>query len=408
LESFKVHENDGGVEMATVIFVMVMVAGSVNGYAGYHWSEGLWNGHRYPISIGLGSVGVDAYPNDWMETSVSFIFFDLTKGSDFTSFYRPYLQEAWVKALFTQDISLVIGHQLFMYRDGFFLHDIGDGSDAIRLRVGYVDVGATGIDLFILRKGSVFFEPIQNPRDLIGFYASKEVHDGNMFDIYGGYLNEPPWRKYLGTRLDFKIKNFLIVLEIVGSRFKRNTAYSYQGYIRFFDLPSEGSSYGLGFYGFTHDWVKPISYPPIIDMFYNGWTGFGEAMNWVVMPFGLANYLSSAQLGDPYGVYWPDMHNLRVWNTNVYLPITDRVAFRFDYFLYGFDLAPKSAKGNSLIGQEIATNLQYQVGQGVISLAVGYLSPLSAMKNIGYSDPAIVFRLWGFIPFRLNLPEGLE
>ena len=394
--------------MASAIFVMVMMAGSVNGYAGYHWSEGFWNGHRYPISIGLGSVGVDASLNDWMEASVSLIFFDLMKGSDYTPSYRPYLQEAWVKALFTQDVSLVLGHQMFMYRDGFFLHDIGDGSDALRLRVGFIDEGAPGVDLFILRKGSLFFEPIQNPRDFFGFYATKEVHDGNMIDVYGGYLNEPPWRRYLGTRLDFKFRNFLTVLETVGSRAGRNTAYSYQAYIRFFNFPSYGSISGFGLYGFTHDWVKPISYPPIVDMFYNGWTGFGEAMNWLVMPFGLANYLSSAQLGDPYGVYWPDMHNLRVWNANVYLPVTERIALRLDYFLYGFDQPPQTARGNSLIGQEIATNFQYQVGPGVISLAVGFFSPLSAMKNIGYSDPAIVFRLWGFIPFRLNLPVSLE
>lgn len=394
--------------MPSVMFVIIIVAGSAEGYVGYHWSEGFWNGKRYPISVGLGSIGVEAYPNEWMETGVSLLFFDLLKGSDYTSSYRPYLQEAWIKTLFTQNLSLVIGHQIFMYRDGFFLHDIGDGSDALRLRLGYIDEGASGLDLFILRKGTLFFEPINNPRDFIGFYITREVHNGNILDLYGGYLNEKPWQRYLGTRLDIKIKDLLTVLEVVGSRSKSNTSYSYQGYMRFFNFPSKGAISGFGLYGFAKDWVKPVSYPPILDMFYNGWTAFGEAMNWLVLPFGLANYLSSSQLGDPYAVYWQDMHNLIVWNTNVYIPITDRLAFRFDYFLYGFAQPPYSSRGNTLIGQEVASNIQYQVGPSVVAIAIGYLSPLSAMKNMGYGNPAMVFRVWGFIPFRFNLSGRME
>ncbi len=393
--------------MWPLLGLQVLTALTLSGYAGSHFVRGGWDREVVSYAVGLGSVGVTADPNDWTTASVRFLYFDLLRGSDSTSSYAPYLQEAWVQGRLTPNFAIRIGHQIFQYRDGLFLHDIGDGSDAIRLRWGMVDEGTPGLDLFLLRKGARAFE--HSDRDLLGFYGTLNWRS-QIFDLYGAYGNYKPWPRWLGIRADLRLSpRLLAVLEGITEQTPTSSAsFALQMYLRSYDLITKGTLLGLGLYGFTKDWLKPVGYPLILDSYYNGWTAFGEVMNWVVVPVALAPYVSSTTTGDPYAVYWPGLHNLWVGNAYFYLPFHLDYSVRLDYYLYRFDEPPAETGGSAMIGQEFTVNLYRQTGLATLALSSGVFIPLSATRMLGWDRPAWVVRLWGFIPFEASLAEGME
>ncbi len=395
--------------MLTLWMLQVLMAMTLSGYAGSHFSYGGWNSRSVTYAVGLGSLGLKAEPNDWATASVRFLYFDLLRGSDSTSSYQPYLQEAWVQGQFTPRFAIRIGHQIFSYRDGLFLHDIGDGSDALRLRWGVVDEGTPGLDLFVLRKGAKAFESGRQDRDLLGFYGTLNWGT-QIFDLYGAYGTYTPWPRWLGGRADLRLSSrCLTVLEAVVVRpVSGPSGFAIQAYLRIHDLWTRGTILGTGLYGFSRNWQKPVSYPLILDSYYNGWTAFGEAMNWVVLPTVLAPYLSSTSTSDPYAVYWPDLHNLWVANMYFYWPFHWASSVRLDYFLYRFDDPPLDAGNSAMIGQEFTINLYRQTGLATLGVSAGLFLPLSATKTLGWSQPAWNLRVWGFLPFEVEIPERME
>jgi len=286
------------------------------------------------------------------------------------------------------------------YREGLFLNDIGDGSDAIKLSFGSVE-NDSGLDIFVLRKGLAAIEGEKNSRDFYGFYSSWPFFNSITIDFYGGYYNSSPWPKWMGIRVFGPIQGKkLYSCTLEGALVKTQDYWSGAYQVAFKYLYKESSLFGLDIFGFGEKWIKPVSYPVLLDYFYNGWTGFGEAMNWVVLALALAPYLSSSTVDDPYALYWPDQHNFHVIDLNVLLTLVGELSVRLDNFSYIFQKSPRAFNNKHFIGNETALNPFYDRGNyGTIGLSIGYFIPSSGLKDAGFKEKAFVIRLWGTVNF---------
>ncbi len=375
---------------------LLVLLGTLNleGFTGFHLARGGWQGKAWQTPVGLASLGVVARRESWGSATVRFLFFDLLHGSRHTPTYTPYLQEASVTLNLPGASHLVLGHQPLSFKDGFFLTDIGDGLDAVR----WIGPGPGGkFSLFYVLQGHRALG--DHPTgDFAGLYWT-----GHLLDLYGALRTDGTGLLWLGSRLELQTPHLRLVAEGIGLHTPRQWHAAGQVYLRG-DGP--GVQWGAGVYALAPRWQKPTAYPSVMDQFYNGWTAFGEALNWVVLPMKLAPWVSSAQQGDPYAVYWPDPHNLWVVHLTGQKTLGDPVSLRLDLFGYGLVRAPNTGESRPFLGPEVAMTTTWSHQGVTVGLSVGLFLPRARGATLLETrSPAWSLRLWSFAPFGMSLKE---
>ncbi len=356
----------------------------VDGYTGFHLARGGWQDQIWQTPVGLASLGVSTELGPWGSVAVRFLFFDILQGSRHTPAYRPYLQEASATLHLPGHWHLTLGHQPLSFKDGFFLTDIGDGMDAVRLS-GPLTGGQAS--LFYVLQGNRFFG--DHPTgDFAGVYWSSR-----LLDLYTALRTDGTGVLWLGARAEMQRGSLETVAEVAGVHTADQWFPAFQGVLRWH---TPAGRLGAGGYYLHHHWQKPTSYPQVMDGFYNGWTAFGEALNWVVLPLRLAPWVSSAGLQDPYAVYWPDPHNLWVVNVHLRRPFGGPVALRWDLFAYGLSEDPETGEAWPFLGPELAWTATVEHQGFTVGLSAGVFFP---KEILGTEAVAWSVRLWSFAPF---------
>ncbi len=366
---------------------LVLGTFTLEGYTGFHLARGGWHGTAWQTPVGLASLGIRGRVCPYGTVSLRFLFFDLLRGSRHTPTYAPYLQEAALSLQWGTTGTLTLGHQLLSYRDGFFLTDIGDGMDALRL--SWHPTSEARVDLFYVLQGNRAFGD-RPTGDFLGLYWRH-----SMLDLYAALRTDGTGLLWLGARAQAPFRHLNLVAEAVGLRNGTRWYPAAQAYLRWHH--SRGTL-GAGAYYLHRRWQKPVAYPSVMDNFYNGWTAFGEALNWVVLPLELAPLVSSASAGDPYAVYWPDPHNLWVLNLNHQQALGNLFSFRLDLFGYGLAEDPETQKTLVFLGPEAAGTLTLQCQGFTLGLSGGVFWPHAGLST---RKPAWNLRIWGFAPFEV-------
>ncbi len=379
-----------------ILLVMELVGSLLlNGYTGFHLARGGWHGIPRQTAVGLASLGVSGEVCSLGSVSLRFLYFDLLRGSRHTASYTPYLQEASATLRLRPGLRLTVGHQLLSYRDGFFLTDIGDGMDAVRL--SWAVPWQWKADFFYVLEGSRIFGD-RPTGDFAGLYLNRRG-----LDLYAALRTDGTGTAWLGGRWEGRHRTLHFTAEAVGRYRADRVAPAFQVALR-----QQGLRYtlGLGLYYLAPAWQKPVAYPSVVDNYYNGWTAFGEALNWVVLPLELAPLVSSASAGDPYAVYWPDPHNL--WVVNLLGSRRGGVGtLRADLFAFGLAQDPETGRKGVLLGPEAALTATVSCEGFTVGLAAGVFLPTGDGKRLlGTSRPAWNLRIWSFAPFELRLDEA--
>ncbi len=374
------------------LWVVAYLVGSLmlDGYTGFHLARGGWHGTPWQTAVGLGSLGISGEVCAFGSVSLRFLYFDLLRGSRHTPGYSPYLQEAKATLRPGHGLALTLGHQLLSFREGFFLTDIGDGMDALRL--SWAVPWRWKLDAFYVLQGSRAFGD-RPTGDFAGAYLSHRV-----LDLYGALRTDGTGLAWLGLRGEGRRHRWHAVAEVAGLWQGRRVHPAGQVYVRYQAIPR---TLGAGVYYLAPHWQKPVSYPQVMDNFYNGWTAFGEALNWVVLPLALAPVVSSAPVGDPYAVYWPDPHNLWVIH-GMGSQQVGLLHLRADLFGFGLAQDPETGQKGVFLGPEATLTVTASCEGFTVGLTAGVF--LGERERIlGTRQAAWNLRIWSFVPFEVQL-----
>ena len=360
-----------------IVFLFFALDNSFVGSAGVFWA-------RPDLMVISGELGQRLdFGKAGLE--VRFAYWDIARGDLNAEGHEIYPSRAYLE-LSPGPFLIRLGRQGLGYGDGLWLSDLDMGSDGAR--VGLRLASARVDLLWFLRSDSLL--PGSRPdRNLVGSYLSLGP-DWLSLDLYGGSETQAGPDRWAGARFYFNRTGFKLKAEIASNRL--GNAWLGQGV--FWGLGV--AEIGGGFFHFSESWRSPFSYPYIMDEYYNGWTGFGDAMSWAAMTDTiLAPYVSSCR-GGPYGIYWMDMHSLEVADLSVLFGITEELSGRADALFYLY------LPGREEIGKEASLNLFYDTEGFRFGLGGGYMIPGDFLRGLGRDEPYWTVRLWGFRGFELG------
>ena len=357
--------------------VEASVENSFLGSAGFFWA-------KPDLMVISGELGQRLdFGNAGLE--VRFAYWDIARGDLNGEGHELYPSRAYLE-LAPGPFCFRIGRQGLTCGDGLWLSDLDMGADGARLSLELPGLRADA--LWFLRSDSLLpgFRP---DRNLVGSYMSFGPEWFSL-DIYGGAETQAlPQDRWLGARLYFNRTGFKLKGELASNRF--GNAWLGQGV--FWGLGV--AEIGGGFFHFSESWRSPFSYPYIMDDYYNGWTGFGDALTWDAMTDTLlAPYVSSGD-GGLYGIYWMDMHSFEVADLSVLFGITPDISGRADALLYLY------LPGREEIGKEASLNLFYDTDGFRFGVGGGYMTPGDFLRGLGRDEPYWTVRLWAFRGFEM-------
>lgn len=317
---------------------------------------------------------------------VRFAYWDIARGDLNGEGHELYPSRAYME-LAPGPLCLRIGRQGLTYGDGLWLSDLDMGADGARISLEFPNIRADM--LWFMRSDSIL--PGARPdRNLAGSYICIGP-EWFCIDFYGGLETQAFPDRWLGARFYFNRTGFKIKGELASNRL--GNAWVAEGV--FWGLGV--AEIGGGFFHFSEAWRSPFSYPYILDEYYNGWTGFGDALTWDAMTDTiLPPYVSSGN-GGPYGIYWMDMHSFEAADISVLFGITPELSGRLDGLAYLY------LPDREEIGEELSLNLFYDVEGFRFGVGGGYMTPGEFLKSLGREDPYWTIRAWAFRGFEIGL-----
>lgn len=346
------------------------------GSAGFFWA-------RPDLMVISGELGQRlCFGNAGLE--VRFAYWDIARGDLNAGGHELYPSRAFLE-LRPGPFYLKIGRQGLTFGDGLWLSDLDMGVDGARVGLELPNMKLDA--LWFLRSDSLLpgFRP---DRNLAGTYISLGPEWFSL-DIYGGTETQAWPDRWAGARLYFNRTGFKLKAELSSNR--KGNAWLLEGV--FWGLGV--AEIGGGFFHFSEAWRSPFSYPYIMDEYYNGWTGFGDALSWDAMTDTLlAHYVSSSD-GGIYGIYWTDMHSFETADISVLFGITGDISGRVDALVYLY------LPGRQEIGKEASLNLFYDTEGFRFGVGGGYMTPGDFLRGLGRDEPYWTIRLWAFRGFEL-------
>ncbi len=353
------------------------VSNTFLGSAGFFWA-------RPDILVISGELGQKTgFERAGLE--VRFAYWDVARGDLNAGGHEVYPSRALLE-LYQGPVLLRLGRQSLTFGDGLWLSDLDMGADGVRLSIRLPNIRADA--LWFLRSDSLL--PGSRPdRNLAGSYMSLGPEWFSL-DFYGGSETQARPDRWAGARLYFNRTGFKLKGELASNR-KGN---AWLAEVVFWGLGV--AEMGGGFFHFSEAWRSPFSYPYIMDEYYNGWTGFGDALTWDCLTDTLlAPYISSGS-GGIYGIYWMDMHSFEAADLSVLFGITEELSGRIDGLLYLY------LPGRQEIGREASLNLFYDTDGFRFGLGGGYMIPGEFLKGLGRDEAYWTTRAWAFRGFEFG------
>ena len=315
---------------------------------------------------------------------VRFAYWDVARGDLNAGGHELYPSRAYLE-LSPGSICIRLGRQGLTLGDGLWLSDLDMGADGARLSL---ELPAIRADLLWFLRSDSLLPGFRPDRNLAGSYLSLGPEWFSL-DIYGGAETQASPDRWAGARAYFNRTGFRFKGEIASNRF--GNAWLAEGVFWGLGVAEMGG----GFFHFSEAWRSPFSYPYIMDGYYNGWTGFGDALTWDCLTDTLiAPYVSSGTRGI-YGIYWMDMHSLEVADLSVLFGITEEISGRADALLYLY------LPGREEIGREASLNLFYDTDGFRFGVGGGYMMPGEFLRGLGRDEPYWTIRAWAFRGFEL-------
>ncbi len=319
-----------------------------------------------------------------LQTEIRFAFSDIVRGNPDGVGHGLFLSRGYVKWKGPW-MSLKTGRIFLDYADGLFLADPGLGSDGALMRFTGQNLW---LDCFYILTSQTI-SPGQEPDNQVaGFYASLGPK-WLRWQAYSASNTGPNPDAWLGSRVAWN----RFTLSFAGEAAVNRSSQAILIRASFWGLGVVEP--GVGFFSFGESWRAPQHYTPHPWGYYNGWGGFGEAMTWAAMTDTLLPGLVSQPGLGTYGIYWPDIHGIRIINLNLLAGITPDLSARLD----GFEFWALSE--NAEIGREISLNLVYDVAGANIGIAGGVMQPGTVLEDMGREKPYWSLRFWSFKAFEL-------
>ncbi|MGC8895070.1 MAG: hypothetical protein ACP5QG_09540 [candidate division WOR-3 bacterium] len=348
------------------------------GSAGFFWA-------RPDLVVISGELGQRLCFGD-AGLEVRFAYWDVARGDLNGQGHEIYPSRAYLE-LSPGPFCFRVGRQGLTYGDGLWLSDLDMGADGARLGLELTNLRA---DLLWFLRSDSLRPGFRPDRNLAGLYLSIGPN-WLLLDIYGGAETQALPDRWLGARLYLNRTGFRLKGELASNR--KGSTWVAEGV--FWGLGV--AELGGGFFHFSEAWRSPFSYPYIMDGYYNGWTGFGDALSWDAMTDTLlAPYVSSGT-GGIYGIYWMDMHSFEAADLSVLFGMTEELSGRLDALVYLY------LPGREEIGREASLNLFYDTEGFRFGLGGGYMIPGDFLRGLGRDDPYWTVRLWAFRGFELGI-----
>jgi len=360
----------------TALLFLFSLENHLVGNAGFWWTQD-------NLAVLSGEIGDRLIFSGMTELDVRVAYSDITRGNLDGFAHDIFLSRASV-ALGPEWMRLWMGRVSVAYGDGLFLNDIGLGSDGA---IGDIQVCDLGLHPFyFIRSDSLAEGPPD--RSVGGLYANYGP-EWLQVQAYAGSETQGFPDRWAGTRFYLDRTGFRVKAELVANR----PGNACMAEFVFWGLGV--AEMGGGFFHFSEAWRAPFYYTPYLDDYYNGWSGYGDAMTWALMTDTLLPQYVSSLPGGPYGIYWPDIHSVEIVDLSLLFGVTENLSGRLDGFAFFY----LPARDN--IGNEVSLNLFYDLDGFRFGLGGGYLAPGEFLRDLGRNEPYWTLRLWGFREFEI-------